>query len=90
MHARDERGIDDEIGAGGAADRAFIAWQDAEGFLRLAFGHGPQDPHLVLVAYQEPRGAFDVGVRRKEILLERRRVRHRRIECADDAYRRVE
>ena len=45
VHARDERGIDDEIGAGGAADRAFIAWQDAEGFLRLTFGHGPQDPH---------------------------------------------
>ena len=41
VHPRHERRVDDEVGAGGAADGANAAGHDAEGFLRLALGGGP-------------------------------------------------
>jgi len=44
----------------------------------------------VLVRGEEARGAFDLGFRGQEKLLEWRRIRNRSVERADDADRRVE
>src|SRR6185436_4628381 len=44
----------------------------------------------MLVSSEQACGAFDVGLTRQEGIFKRRRVRHRRIECAHDANRCVE
>ena len=52
MHARDERGVDDEIGAGRAADGADGAGENSECTFRKVFGDRPQDPHACGVSYR--------------------------------------
>src|SRR2546423_9057805 len=45
---------------------------------------------LRLPRQQQPRGPLNVLLARKEFLLQRRRIRHGRVERADDAHGRVE
>ena len=53
MDARDERRFDDELGAGGAADRPDFTRQQPEGHLRLLRF---QDPHSGSLVYPRERG----------------------------------